>query len=152
AVGVQLSWNLFDGFQTRYRVQQNTIAIQRAEVQLEQAVQGAVLEVEGAIRNLASARQRIAGQQQTVETAEVAYDFAADRLRAGVATQIDVRFASAQLDQARLAYLQAVYDYLAARSDLQPAVGIVLPEPIGANAITLTSNEPAAPPSDPCPQ
>ena len=149
AVGVQLSWNLFDGFQTRYRVQQNTIAIQRAEVQLEQAVQGAVLEVEGALRNLASARQRIAGQQQTVETAEVAYDFAAGRLRAGVATQIDVRFASAQLDQARLAYLQAVYDYLVARSDLQRAVGIVLPEPIGDTAITLTSNEPAAAPSDP---
>ncbi len=149
AVGVQLSWNLFDGFRTRYRVQQNTIAIQRAEVQFEQAVQGAVLEVEAALRNLASARQRIAGQQQTVETAEVAYGFAADRLRAGVATQIDVRLASTQLDQAQLAYLQAVYDYLVARSDLQRAVGIVLPEPIGDATITLTSNEPAAAPSDP---
>lgn len=148
AVGVQLSWNLFNGFQTRYRVQQSAIAVQRAEVQLEQAVQAAVLDVERALRNLASARQRIAGQQRTVETAETAYEFAADRLRAGVATQIDVRLASTQLDQARLAYLQAAYDYLAARSDLQRAVGVVLPEPIGDAAITLTSNEPAPAPSN----
>ena len=148
AVGVRLSWNLFNGFQTRYRVQQNTIAIQRAEVQLEQAVQAAVLDVERAIRNLASARQRIAGQQRTAETAQVAYEFAADRLRAGVATQIDVRLASTQLDQAQLAYLQAAFDYLVARSDLQRAVGVVLPEPIGDTAITLTSNEQAAAPSN----
>ncbi len=139
AVGVRLNWNLFNGFQTSRRVQQNTIAIQKAQVQLEQAVQGAVLEVESAIRNLASARQRIAGQRQTVETAQTAYGFAADRLSAGIATQIDVRLASTQLDQAQLAYLQAVYDYLVARSDLQRAVGLVLPEPIGTSGITLTS-------------
>ena len=140
AVGVRLNWNLFNGFQTRYRVQQNTIAVRQAEVQLEQTVQAAVLEVERSLRNLASARQRISGQQQTVQTAEVAYDFALDRLRVGMATQVDVRLASGQLDQAQLSYLQAVRDYLVARSDLQRAVGVVLPEPIGADSdITLTS-------------
>ena len=139
AVGIRLNWNLFNGFQTKRRVQQNTIAIQKAEVQLEQAVQGAVLDVERSLRNIASARQRIAGQQQTVATAQTAYEYAADRLSAGVATQIDVRLASTQLDQAQLAYLQAVYDYLVARSDLQRAVGLVLPEPIGTSRITLTS-------------
>ncbi|MEP0548331.1 MAG: TolC family protein [Rhodothermales bacterium] len=140
AVGVRMSWNLFNGFQTSYRVQQNTIEIQKAEVQLERAVQGAVLEVEQALRNLASARQRIAAQEQTVQTAQVAYDFAAERLRTGVATQIDVRLASAQFDQAQLGYLRAVYDYLVARSSLQRAIGLVLPEPIGAeDGTTLTS-------------
>ena len=140
AVGVRLNWNLFNGFQTSYRVQQNTIAIQQAEVQLEQAVQGAVLEVEQALLNLTSARQRIAAQEQTVRTAQTAYDFAADRLRMGVATQIDVRLASTQLDQAQFGYLRAVYDYLVARSALQRAIGLVLPEPIGADdGTTLTS-------------
>jgi outer membrane protein TolC len=140
AVGVSLNWNLFDGFQTSYRVQQNTIAVQQAEIQLEQAVQAAVLDVERAMRNLASARQRITGQERTVETAEVAYDFALDRLRVGMATQVDVRLASTQLDQAQLSLLQAVRDYLVARSDLQRAVGVVLPEPIGTDSdITLTS-------------
>jgi outer membrane protein TolC len=141
AVGVRLNWNLFNGFQTSYRAQQNTIEIQKAEVQLERAVQGAVLDVEQALRNLASARQRIAAQEQTVQTAQVAYDFAAERLRTGVATQIDVRLASTQLDQSQLGFLQAVYDYLVARSELQRAIGLVLPEPIGTDdGLTLTSN------------
>ncbi len=140
AVGVQLSWNLFNGFQTRYRVQQNTIQVQKAEVMLEQGVQGAVLEVEQSLRNLASARQRIAGQRRTVETAQVAYTFASERLAMGVATQIDVRLASTQLDAAQLSYLRAAYDYLVARSALQRAVGVVLPEPIGASDFTLTAN------------
>ncbi len=139
AVGVRLSWNLFSGFQTRYRVQQNTIEVQRAEVLLEQGVQAAVLEVEQALRNLASSRQRIAGQERTVETAQVAYQFASERLATGLATQIDVRLASTQLDQAQLGYLQAVYDYLVARSALQRAVGVVLPEPIGTSDFTLTA-------------
>ncbi len=139
AVGVQLSWNLFNGFQTSYRVQQNTIEVQKAEIALEQGVQAAVLEVEQALRNLASSRQRIAGQQQTVETAQVAYEFASQRLTTGMATQIDVRLASTQLDQAQLGYLQAVYDYLVARSALQKAIGVVLPEPIGTSDVTLTS-------------
>ncbi|MEM1041211.1 MAG: TolC family protein [Bacteroidota bacterium] len=141
SVGVQLSWNLFNGFQTSRRVQQRTIEVQKAEIALEQGVQGAVLEVEQALRNLASSRQRIAGQQQTVETAQVAYDFAAERLGTGLATQIDVRLASTQLDQAQLGYLQAAFDYLVARSALQRAVGVVLPEPIGTSEFTLTSIE-----------
>lgn len=141
SVGVQLSWNLFNGFQTSRRVQQRTIELQKAEIALEQGVQGAVLEVEQALRNLASSRQRIAGQQQTVETAQVAYDFAAERLGTGLATQIDVRLASTQLDQAQLGYLQAAFDYLVARSALQRAVGVVLPEPIGTSEFTLTSIE-----------
>ena len=140
AVGVRLSWNLFNGFQTSYRVQQNTIAVQQAEIALEQAVQAAALDVERALRNLASARQRIQGQEQTVRTAQTAYEFASERLSMGVATQIDVRLASTQLDQAQLAYLQAIYDYLVARSDLQRAVGVVLPEPIGTDRdVTLTT-------------
>jgi outer membrane protein len=114
--------------------------VQQAEIALEQAVQAAALDVERALRNLASARQRIQGQEQTVRTAQTAYEFASERLSMGVATQIDVRLASTQLDQAQLAYLQAIYDYLVARSDLQRAVGVVLPEPIGTDRdVTLTT-------------
>lgn len=129
SIGAQLSWNLFDGFQRRYRVQQNTIDIQRAELQLEQATQQVALDVDQAVRNLDSARQRIIAQQENVDRAETAYRYASTRLANGVATQMDVRMASSQLDQARLGYLQAIHDYLVARSDLQRAMGILLPEP-----------------------
>lgn len=134
AVGARVTWTLFDGFQTRYRVQQNTIEIQRAELQREQALQGAVLEIEQAIRSIDAARRRVAATATAVDAAETAFDFASRRLTAGVATQLDVRLASNQLDQARLGYLQAVYDLLVARSELERATGVVTPDPEAPDA------------------
>ena len=127
AVGLSLNWNLFDGFQTSRRVQQNTIAIQQAEVQYEQAQEAAKLEVAQALRDIESARQRVNAQQQTVSTAQLAYDFAFERLRTGVGAQLEVRQASDNLDQSSLLYYQAVYDYLVARSNLERATGTIAP-------------------------
>ena len=130
SVGLRLNWTLFDGFQTRRRVQQNTIAVEKAKVQLEQATQGARLEVANALRQLQSARQRLQAQAQTVATAETAYGFAEERLDTGVATLVDVRLASQNLDTARLNYLQAVYDALVARSDYERATATIEPAPV----------------------
>ena len=130
AVGVRLNWTLFDGFQTRYRSQQNQIAVDRAQVQLEQVRNAAQLEVAAAIRELESARTRLAAQTQTVQTATTAFEFASARLEEGVASQVDVRVATQNLDLARLNYLQAVYDALVARSDYERATGTIVPVPL----------------------
>lgn len=125
AVGVRLNWTIFDGFQTRRRVQQNTIEIEQAEIQYEQAKEAAKLEVAQTLRELDGAEQRVQAQQQNVETANLAYDFAFERLRNGVSTQLDVRQASDDLDQSRLLHLQAIHDYLVARSNLERATGTI---------------------------
>ncbi len=64
---------------------------------------------------------------QTVETAETAFRFASARLEEGVATQVDVRVASQNLDLARLNYLQTVFDALVARSAYERATGTITP-------------------------
>ena len=127
SVGLRLNWTLFDGFQTRYRAQQNQIAIDQAEIQLEQVRNAAALEVATAIRQLQSAQSRLGSQSQTVQTARTAFEFASARLEEGVASQVDVRVATQNLDLARLNYLQAVYDALVARSDYERATGTILP-------------------------
>ncbi len=125
SVGLRLNWTLFNGFQTRYAVQQQQIAVQQAEVRLEQATNVARLEVAGALRDLDSARRRLATQRRTVETAQTAYTFASARLEEGVASQVDVRIASQNLDVARLNYLQAIYDALVARSAYERSTGTI---------------------------
>ena len=130
SVGLRANWTLFDGFQTRRRIQQNQIAIDQAEIQLEQVRNAAQLEVAAAVRQLESARQRLAAQSRTVRTAETAFEFASARLSEGVATQVDVRVSSQNLDLARLNYLQAVYDALVARSAYERATGTIEPEPL----------------------
>ena len=134
SIGLRLDWTLFDGFQTRYRAQQNQIAVDQATIRLEQATNGARLEVATALRDLESARRRLQTQQQTVQTAQSAYTFASARLEEGVATQVDVRVASQNLDVARLNLLQASFDALVARSAFERATGSI------ATAPTLTAS------------
>lgn len=129
-VGLRMNWLLFDGFQTRRQIQQNQIAVDQATIQLEQARNAAALEVAAAVRQLESARQRLSAQSRTVETAETAFAFASARLAEGVASQLDVRVSSQNLDLARLNYLQAVFDALVARSAYERATGTIAPTAI----------------------
>jgi outer membrane protein TolC len=128
SVGLNLTWNLFNGFQTTARMQQDAISIQQAEVQLDRLQRGVELEVSRAMRTLETARERIQSQQQTLEVAETNYEYTAERVKEGVSSQVELRQASDQLDQTRLNYLNAVFDYLVARSDLETALGRPLTE------------------------
>lgn len=135
--GIRLSWTIFNGFQTSAQAQQRQIAIDQAENDAEQLLQTVTLEVERAIKNLEAARQRISAQEQNIQRAELNYQYARARLAEGVATQLEEREASEQLDQSRLNYLQAVYDYLVAESAFETAVGEPLP-PRGTFRLTST--------------
>lgn len=129
SVGFRLTWNIFNGFQTSSRLQQRQIAIEKAEVDYDQITQGVRLEVERALRDLRTAQQQIASQEQNVKRAELNYTYAQTRLAEGVATQLEEREASEQLDLSRLNYLQSVYDYLVARSAFETAVGVPTADP-----------------------
>ena len=138
SAGVRLNWTLFDGFQTRRRAQQNQISIDQAEIALEQVRNAAGQEVASAARALRSAERRLAVQAQTVATAETAYRFASARLTEGVATQVDVRVASQNLDLARLNYLQTVFDALVARSAYERATGTIEPGGLPGDVTTAS--------------
>ena len=125
-VGFRMTWNLFNGFRTSAQVQQRQIAVERAKIELTQLQQSVRLEVETALRNLETAQQRIRSQQKNVVNAELNYTYASTRLHEGVATPLEERDASDQLDQSRLNYLQAVHDYLVARSAFETAMGMPL--------------------------
>lgn len=123
SAGLELSWNLFNGFQSSSRLQQAEIRRRRAKTQLQQLRDAVAVQVRRAVRNLENARERIAAQETTVRRAEQNYDHVAARVQEGASRAIELREASDQLDQSRLSYLQAVHDYLVARSDLETALG-----------------------------
>lgn len=124
--GFNLSWNLFNGFATKQRIQQRKIALQQASFDHEYLMRSVRVEVEGVIRDLGAAQVRLIAQDQNVDRAELNYSFVETRLREGVASPIELREASDQLDQSRLNYLQAVHDFLVARSAYETAIGTSL--------------------------
>jgi outer membrane protein TolC len=123
SVGLQLTWNIFNGFQSTSRLEQAEVQRQRAQTQLEQLRQAVSVEVRRAVRDLENARERIDAQETTVRQAELNYDHVSKRVAEGASSPIELREASDQLDQSRINYLQAVYDYVVARSNLETALG-----------------------------
>jgi outer membrane protein TolC len=136
-VGFRLSWTLFNGLASHRRIQQRRIALDKAKVNHEFLERAVAVEVDQALRNLRTSRQRMDTQEKNVGRAELNYTFAEARLREGVATPIEVREASEQLDASRLNFLQAVHDFLVAESAFEAAVGA---PPIEQDS-SLTSNQ-----------
>lgn len=121
--GLSLTWNVFNGMASRQRLEQRKIALRRAELDSQFLERTVRTEVTAALRDVASARTRMISQQDNVSLAETNFEFAEARLAEGVASPIEVREASNQLDEARLNFLQATHDYLVSLSAYQTALG-----------------------------
>lgn len=124
SVGIELSWTIFSGFQRQSRIEQQEVALRRANLQVDQLLQSVRQEVRRALRDLEAARERIRAQETTLKTARTNYRFAQQRLKEGVSSPLQVREASRQLDQSRLNYLRSVRDYLQAKSAFETALGM----------------------------
>ena len=123
SVGLRLSWKVFDGLATHRRIQQRKIALQRAENDVEFLTRAIRVEVDQSLRTLRAAHRRMQAQQLNLDRARLNFEHAEARLREGVATPLEVREASDQLDQTQFNYLQAVHDVLVAQSTYEAAVG-----------------------------
>ena len=70
------------------------------------------------------ARSRMLSSGQTVLLAEKGFDIAQISYRNGVLSQIDVFDAELILNQSRLGYTQAVFDFLTAKAELEQLLEI----------------------------
>ncbi len=107
---VNMQIPLFDGFATPARVQKAKIGLRRtqfARMQFEQAIQ---LEISNALSELKRTRNQVNSLKSSLELAEKALDIAQTRYEEGMATELEVLDAQLALHNARLGYLQGLYD------------------------------------------
>jgi outer membrane protein len=128
-VGLSLTFNLFEGFQTSARVEQAELEVRKTEEQVSNLEINLRTFIHSLTLQINQARQRIEAQEKTVEQAEQGYKIAGTRLRSGSGTQLEVNDAQLALNQAKVNKIQAIYDYLVAVAELHQALG-VLPENI----------------------
>jgi outer membrane protein len=126
-VGVQLNWNLFDGFRTQGRIKEATANYERAGIDIDEKRRNIELEVRTAYSNFGEAREVLQSEKMVVEQGEEALRLARARGEAGTGTQLDVLSAQTALTEARTTQIQALHDYEAARARLQRAIGMNVP-------------------------
>lgn len=122
-VGLSLSINLFQGFQTNARVEQADLEVRKTEEQVANLEMNLRTLVHSITLQLRQARQRVEAQAKTVEQAERGYKIATSRFLNGSGTQLEVNDAQSALNQAKINRMQAIYDYLVAAAELDQAMG-----------------------------
>lgn len=127
--GVQLNWELFDGFLTRGKVQQARALHEKARLELDDQTRRIELEVRTAFSNFMEAKEVLESQKKVQEQAEEALRLAVVRSDAGTGTQLDVLNAQTALTEARTTQILALRDYSVARARLERATGQTVARP-----------------------
>jgi outer membrane protein TolC len=124
-VGVQVTFPIFDGLRREGRIEEQRAVAREVEVRRRDLRQKVAIQVRRAYLDLSSTRQQVAATDERQRLATQEVEQARERFRAGVAGNADVITAEQDVDAARTAYIDAVYNYQLARVSLAEALGAV---------------------------
>jgi len=128
-VGVQMNWDMFDGFLTRGKVMQAKALHEKAQVEIDDTARRIELEVRTAYSSFIEAKEVLESQKKVEEQAVEALRLASARAEAGAGTQLDVLDAQTSLTDARTTEVVALRDYVVARARLERAIGQDIVQP-----------------------
>ena len=120
-LGIQGSWNIFDGLLTYGKVKQARAQLEQSKVTYDDSVRQVELEVATAVSNLRQAAGTVDAAQTGVNVNLEALRLSDERLAAGTGTQLDVLNAQQQLTTARSNLVQAEFSYVSAVASYQLA-------------------------------
>lgn len=123
-IGLQTSWDIFDGRATAGRVAQSKSRVEQTKLAVAEAELGVDVDVRRSISTYQEATELAEASQRVVEQAEEAVRLANARFGAGTATQLDVLTSQVDLTTARLNQLQAYYSYNVAVANVRRAMGL----------------------------
>src|SRR5215472_6890588 len=120
-VGVNATWNIFDGFATKGRMQATHARREAAVEALAAERRSVASEVRGAFFDLQQAERVLENETRNVQTADEALDMAKGNFAAGLGTQLDVLQAAADVTRTRTTRLSAIYLHNVAHARLARA-------------------------------
>ena len=123
-VNLVLTLPIFNGFGPAARQAQAKSAVNEIELTLKGLKDGVKFEVSQAILKIEEARESLFSQEKNVEQAEESLRIANLNYTEGMITVLDVSAAQTALNQARVNYSQAVYDFFVAGADFEKSLGV----------------------------
>lgn len=123
SLGLSLSFPIFQGGQRVSRLKQAKVQLAELQLQRENLERSVAMQVELAMDNIQVNVKQIASCSESVEQAQRAYDIMVKSFDIGAASYLNLRDSELGLTRARLAYYQAIFNYLIARSELELLLG-----------------------------
>jgi outer membrane protein TolC len=119
-----VSWNLFNGFQTRARTQQAQILRRQVDTRRERVSQQIALEVQDAQRRVDVAARSIETANDRLGSARQTFRLVQRRYEEGMASQIELLDARTGLTQAELNLTITQFDLLIRYAELERVAGL----------------------------
>ena len=123
STAVTLRWNVWNGGETKARVEQARFAEARAEALRRRSDSAIHLEVRKAYLDLQATAQRVEVASAASVEAEEAHRIIQNRHQAGLTTVTELLRSETALAAARTRYLAAIYDHRVAAAALEHAAG-----------------------------
>ncbi|MEM0993513.1 MAG: TolC family protein [Bacteroidota bacterium] len=122
-VGASLKVPIFNGFTTKYQIQQAEVDLRKTQVQLDDFERAATLEYQNARIAYFNAKRTVDANKRSLGLAQKIYDTTQIKYKEGVGSSLEVTQAESELYQAQGNYINSLYDLLVAKTDLEKALG-----------------------------
>src|SRR6266478_6493528 len=108
-VGINATWNIFDGFATKGRMQATRARREAAVQALAAARRSVASEVRSAFFDLQQSDRVLESETENVQTADESLEMAKGNFAAGLGTQLDILQAASDVTRTRTTRLSAIY-------------------------------------------
>jgi len=123
SVSLGLSWPLFNRFQREQNIETQRNAQLVAEAQAAEAARAVSADITAQLAQLEAASARITITQMSVLAAQEDLRVQQERYRLGASTIVDLLTSQEALDQAEVDVVNARFDYLRARAQIEAIIG-----------------------------
>ena len=122
-LSLSLRWNVFDGFERELTIAQREADVDVAEATAADAKRAVQADLELRLAELDAARERINITRTSVVAAREDLRVQQERYRVGASTIVDVLTSQEALNQAEVDVVNARFDYLRAKAQLEALIG-----------------------------
>ncbi|WBM76294.1 TolC family protein [Saprospira grandis] len=122
-IGLQLNVPIFDGFKKDANIQMAKIDATKVDIQIKQFTLATELEIRNARAMYLNASERLENQKKNLALAERILETTRLKYREGVGSSTEISTAEQELYRTQANYMNAIYDLVIAKTDLDKALG-----------------------------
>lgn len=123
SVSLGINIPIYDGEMKKGQVQQARLDLERVKVQKSEFERSVYLQVQNARLQYENARKTLENREKSLDIIEDIYNKTLIKFREGVGSSIELTQAESQLYEAQGKYINALYDLLVSKTDLDIALG-----------------------------
>ena len=123
-IGITISIPIFDGFKKANDIRQTKASLIQMQWQREDIVRNLKLAINSNINNMTNYVEQVLSTKDVIAEAQKGYEISQKLYDTGMGTLLDLNTAQLGLTQARLAFSQAIFNYLTSKADLDKTLGM----------------------------